>query len=315
MFLTSVAGWLLGMAAIVLVLETGVRLYRWRFAPLRLRMLYAAFLLSGEAVQAIAQIHQRVERAAVRSFHELFQLYAAASGKSVADIDERVGFSMRWRQLNTAALTLKNQLRWHVGLVPVPGQRLRTASITTVGTRSNGLDDAMVAGPSATINCKRVLVVGGSVAYGQGATSDETAIGARLREHLNRGNVGSRWEVVNRGLPGGATSFQELIVALQCDDETPDYLVSISGWNDVDQQFGSGEPNVSVLAEGYTTSLERRTSWKEPARIMARRVVLLAALRRAVTAYREWPGPHAVHGYQGTTARRESDQPDIYPLW
>lgn len=314
---TVALGILIAVLAFPVLLESGLRLYRWRRAPLRLRLFYASFLLSDEAVQAITEIRQRVERAAARSFDELFELYAAASGKSRADIEAVFGFPMPLRRLNRAKLVLRNHLRWHVGLVPIPGQRLRTATITGIGTRSTGAADSSAALASSTV--KRVMIVGGSVAYGSWATSDDATIAGRLQEHLNQPgrNRGHRWEVVNRAFPA-ATSFQELLVLLQHDHGAtpPDYVVAITGHNDVDQQFGYAEANVSPTAQGYTSSLERRTLWKEPARVMARRLVLLAALKRAVIAYREWPGPHQGHpGSRTRAVRRDSDGPDIYPLW
>jgi hypothetical protein len=253
----------MGTAVVSAVLESSLRMYRWRFAPPRLRILYALFLLNDEAVQAIAEIHQRVERAAARSFDELFELYAVASGKSKDDVEAVFGFRMPWRQLIRSRLVLRNRLQWHVGLVPIPDQPLRTTTITGAGTRSTGRIDSTAGRPTPAV-VKHVVLSGGSVPYGYGATCDDTTIAGRLQEHLNRSESrrGRRWEVINRAFPA-ATSFQELIVALQTTDlaKPPDYVVSISGCNDVGQQFSYGETNVSALAQGYTNSLERRGLW------------------------------------------------------
>lgn len=309
---------LIGGIVLLVLLESGLRLHRWRRAPMRLRILYASFLLNEEAIQGITEIHQRVERAGARSFDELFGLYAAASGRSRDDIEALFGFRMPRRRLNDSRFVLRNHLRWHIGLVPIPGQHLRTATITKQGTRSSG---ASYSGVTDGGSVKRVMVTGGSVAYGYGATSDEATIAGRLQDVLNRHDArnGWRWEVVNRGFPG-ATSFQELIVALQDEDATPapDYFVSISGWNDVDQQFGYAEPNVSPLAQGYTSSLERQTLLLQFVRAGARRLLLPAALKRWVDAYRQWPGPQAIAGHgqrHAGVVRRDNDRPDMYPLW
>lgn len=313
-------GLLIVFVGSLVLLESSLRLYRWRLAPLRLRVLYATFLLNDEAFSAVAEIHQRAERAAASSFDELFELYAAASGRPSVDIEALFGFRMSWRRLISSRLILRNHLRWHVGLVPIPRQRLRTATITDAGTRSTGAAGS-ITGRHASSTVKHVVITGGSAAYGYGATSDEATIAGRLQEQLNQRDprTGHRWEVVNRAFPG-ATSFQELIVVLQdCDMTTPPaYVVSISGWNDVDQQFGHAEANISALAQGYTASLDRRTLWKEPARAMARRLVLLSVLRRLVIAYRAWPGPHTAHGRRADgsgAVGNQIDRPDIYPLW
>lgn len=304
----------------LILLESSLRLYRWSLAPLRLRALYATFLLNDEARVAVTEIRQRVERASARSFDALFELYASASGRSLADIRTLFGFSMRWRQIVNSRLVLRNHLRWHVGLVPIPGQRLRTTTITEAGTRSTGVAGAATGAPAHS-TVKRVVITGGSAAYGYGATSDGATIAARLQEHLNRVDPRTehRWEVVNRAFPG-ATSFQELLVVLQDVDMTapPAYIVSISGWNDVDQQFSHGLANASALAQGYTASLERRTPWTGLVRATAGRLELVSVLRRLLVAYREWPGPQAVQGRRVTghgATRTEIDRPDIYPLW
>nr|MBI3612106.1 hypothetical protein [Nitrospirota bacterium] len=309
----------LGAAAGLLLLESGMRLHRLRLAPLRLRWLYASFLLNDEAVQAVMEIHQRVERAGVRSFDELFGLYASASGQSKDAIESLFGFRLPWRALLNARLVLRNHLQWHVGLVPLPNQRLRTASITASGARSTGSPAGRF---PASLPAKRVILTGGSVAYGYGATSDAATIAGRMEYYLNekdrRGT--HRWEVVNCGFPA-ATSFQELIGLLQTagPPAAGQYLVSFSGCNDVDQQFGHAQPNVSALAQGYSNALQRRGPWGQAMRALGRRLVLLAVLRRFLEGYRQWPGAGNTNEKRqaagGRSFHADVDQPDIYPLW
>jgi lysophospholipase L1-like esterase len=304
---------LIGIALSLVACESGLRMYRWRHAPLRLRLLYAAFLLSDEAVEGIAQINQRVERAGLRSFEQLFALYATASGKTPAEIEALFGFAMPWHRLNRSKLVLRNRLQWHIGLTPVPGQRLRTATIGDAGRRSTGL--AKGARVDGERGVRRVLVTGGSVAYGYGATNDRTTIPGQLEDYLNqRDPAGRTWEVINGAFPGG-NSFQELIVALQHDDATTpvDYIVSISGCNDVDQQFGFAQASVSALAHGYRTGLERTSLWRQVASSAVRRILLLAAMQRWLLAYRQWPGLQEIH--RRGSATQEIEGPDIYPLW
>ena len=305
-------------AVVSLVTESALRFYRWRFAPLRLRVLYGLFLLSPEVTQAVSEIHQRVERLAASSFTELFALYAKASGRSIDEIEELFVFRMSWGRMRRMSLVLRNHLRWHIGLVPKPGQHLRTVSITDDGFRASG-----TAPEQSSSGVKRVLLTGGSVAYGYGATSDETTVAGKMQEYLNaldpRGECS--WVVVNHAFPA-ATSFQELIGALQCVDAAavPAYIVSLSGCNDVDQQFGGAEANVSALAQGYTRGLEQRGRMAAVIRAGLRPVVLVEALSRFVTAYRQWPGPQTLGAGPSSSlppSRRpdDIDQPDIYPLW
>jgi hypothetical protein len=128
------------MLASVLLMESGLRWCRLPLAPLRLRLLYACYLLNEQATKALSELHRRVEQAGVGSFDELFDLYASASGKSKAEIENLFGLQMPWRQLLGSRLVLRYHLQWHVGLVPLPGQQLRTISITSEGTRATGSD-------------------------------------------------------------------------------------------------------------------------------------------------------------------------------
>lgn len=297
---------------LVVVLESSLRFLRWRYAPPRLRMRYALWLLPAEVVQAVAEIHQRVERAGVRSFDELFALYAIASGRTLQEVEDLFGFPAG-RLRAKRGLVLRNYLRWHVGIVPIPGQHLRTVTITSEGVRRTGAPDPGAA-PQESRAVKRVVVTGGSVAFGYGATADGNTIAGRLRHHLNRIDHRGQysWEVVNLAVPA-ATSFQELIAALQHVDagRPPDYLISVSGWNDVDQQFGHGEPNVSAFAQAYTTALEEPLL-RSAVRLLLSRVVLLSILKRLVRSYEQWPGPQSARAGADTLS---VDGPDMYPLW
>ncbi|TAJ10934.1 MAG: hypothetical protein EPO61_01240 [Nitrospirae bacterium] len=319
--MTFAWGLLIAALFLVLMLESWVRFRRLRLAPLRLRLWHACFLLSREAVEAITEIHQRVERAGGRSFDDLFELYASASGKSKAEIEALFGFQMSWWKLTTSRLVLQNILQWHMGLVPKPDQRLRTVSIASDGTRAT---DSGLACETAENGLKRVVLTGGSVAYGYGATRDAHTVASRLEYYLNSAdpNGGRRWQVVNYAFPAG-NSFQELISVLQKVDFTnqpPAYVVSLTGCNDVDQQFSSARPNISALSQGYTNALQSVGPMGLILRRSLRRHLLcVGALRRFVAAYEQWSGDHGQGGRQAGAEKGkpfdEIDNPNIYPLW
>jgi hypothetical protein len=113
-----------------------------------------------------------------------------------------------------------------------------------------------------------------------------------LEYHLNEQEPSGlrHWKVVNYAFPS-ATSFQELISILQHLDRSqfPDYVVSLTGCNDVDQQFNSSVSNVSTITQGYTNSL-RRSPAARLARLWGKRWVLVVTIKRFVRAYRRWPG-------------------------
>ena len=320
--MTLAWGLLISTLLLVLILESWVRFRRLGLAPLRLRLWHACFLLSSEAVEAITEIHQRVERAGGRSFDDLFALYAASSGKSKAEIEALFGLQMSWWKLITSRLVVKNMLQWHLGLVPVPGQRLRTVSITGDGTRAT---DSGLACETLRNGIRRVVLTGGSVAYGYGATSDANTIASRLEYYLNSADPCGvrRWQVVNWAFPA-ANSFQELISVLQKGDfakQPPAYVVSLTGCNDVDQQFFCGRPNVSALSEGYTNALQSvGTMGLALRRSLRRHLLWLGALKRFVTAYEQWSrGPGQGSRQAGAAEEKpfyeEIDNPNIYPLW
>jgi len=167
-----------------------------------------------------------------------------------------------------------------------------------------------------------VAITGGSVPYGYGAISDDATIAGRLEYYLNeldhRGT--HRWEVVNYAFPA-ATSFQELIIVLQKinPEMPPDYLISLSGCNDVDQQFGQSMLHVSALTQHYTNALQREGLLTQVLRALGQNMVLLTVVRRFARGYRQWPGPSKGKN-EGLEAvakpiHDEIDQPDIYPLW
>ena len=275
----------------ILMLEICLRWYRFPLAPLRLRRWYASCLLPGQATKTLIELHRRTEQAGLRSFEELYSLYASASGKSPAEIKAAIGLEMPWRALASSQLALRYRLKWHVGLVPDPQQQSRTITITAEGTRSNGWPPLQNNQP-----CKRVVMTGDSVAFGLGATSDYATIGGRLEYHLNKQCESDRhrWKVENYAFPA-ATSFQELICVLQCLDPSafPNYVVSLAGCNDVEQRFINSARNVSGVTQDYTDSLTR-DAWSNVARTVGKRMFLLRTVKRFVKAYRQWPGTDCI---------------------
>ncbi len=310
--------WLLPPFALVLA-ETVLRFRRFRFAPLRLRLLYATFLLNGEAVDAIHEIEQRVERSGLGSFRELFGLYAAAASRPIEEIEDRFGFGMSWRHLRAMRLVLRQRLEWHLGLVPAPAQRLRTITIGADGARENG---TLILSPADRPQ-KRILLTGGSTAFGLFACSDSATIAARLEYHLNtRDHEGSASWIVQNYAFNGATSLQELLVLLQRVPKGSrlNYVVSVSGYNDVEQQFACAEPGVSAQSQAYTDYLQGTSRLLLLVNAWLKRTYLALVLRRFIAAYRTYPAIDAIQraGASGVAARTLQDDgadPDIYPLY
>lgn len=116
-----------------------------------------------------------------------------------------------------------------LGFHPSPNQNLNNIQTNNEGFRT----------PSRTYkkprNVKRVLILGGSAAFGVHATSNENTISYQLEKKLNKDSKDSdrRWEVINLSSPG-FISFQELIIMTKTGLlYDPDYVISFSGFNDI----------------------------------------------------------------------------------
>lgn len=96
---------------------------------------------------------------------------------------------------------------------------------------------AYVDKPERTI---RIFVTGGSVAHGLGTTSQDQTFSSVLERILNEEAAktgGSRYEVVNTGFPGWATTHEKILVQQCLVDLQPDVVLMFSGSNDVIWSF------------------------------------------------------------------------------
>jgi len=116
-----------------------------------------------------------------------------------------------------------------LGFLPTPNQHFGHLIINDLGFRGKRWSLNKPTG------VKRVLLLGGSVAYGRTATSNENTIAEELERKLNENFQSSsikRWQVFNLSIPD-FISFQELItlikIGLRFD---PDIVISFSGLND-----------------------------------------------------------------------------------
>lgn len=78
----------------------------------------------------------------------------------------------------------------------------------------------------------RVLLLGGSVAWGTGASGDDATIAAGLQHELAARWEPARVEVINAGYLGYTTFQEALFYQLLADDLRPDAVVALDGFND-----------------------------------------------------------------------------------
>lgn len=92
--------------------------------------------------------------------------------------------------------------------------------------------------PSKT---KRIIVVGGSAAWGHGATSNSRFFSKRLEHKLNASkkcDVSQKFEVINLAQNGSASYQNAIVLNLWGHRLEPDLIISFSGHNDITRMPG-----------------------------------------------------------------------------
>lgn len=294
--------YLIAFVLTVMVLEAASRYFSMQHSPVHVRVVYSMFLLSRPKQIEYQVLNQRVHRSGFSTETELFQHYAKISGRStevIAEMNGRDGVGSIFKRSYSSGMhgVIEEQQKMHLGRVPKPNQRLNTLSIDESGRRRTGYD--LLTPPKA--GQKVCLVIGGSTAFGLGATSDENTIPGRLGHYLSHA-LGEEVVVVNAAYMG-FTSYQELLALMQCETK-PDMVVAISGWNDIDQRVTS-DSKVSSLA----TSCDHASNMGNIRRLISDLVArsqLFRLIRRFVSAYRSYGSidseTHHRHG-------------EIYPMY
>lgn len=116
-----------------------------------------------------------------------------------------------------------------VGFAPRPGP-LASGSINSMQFRYGR--EIEVPKPA---HVYRIFLVGGSVAYGAGATSDETTVGGYLEKYLNEqaDQFGRRFEVITAATGAWTSTHERILVENRLVELEPDLVISLSGHNDV----------------------------------------------------------------------------------
>lgn len=125
-----------------------------------------------------------------------------------------------------------------IGFLPRPNQNHVHLTTNSLGFRGPERDY------SKPIGVKRIILLGGSVAYGRTATCDENTIAANLELLMNKRDTnGTKWEVINLAAPA-LNSYQELLILQNYGIKyEPDIVISLSGYNDVHNYLHSSEVN------------------------------------------------------------------------
>ena len=148
-----------------------------------------------------------------------------------------------------------NQPTPFVGTAPRPGKH-QNATINAWQMRSQS--DVAIPKPSGVY---RIFLTGGSTAYGSGAPSQDTTVGALLEAKLNVLNAGGagakrRFEVFAFANPAWSTTQERIAIENYLSELEPDLIVSLSGNNDV--FWGDAGRNVlwySTFSDDYFNSV------------------------------------------------------------
>ncbi len=105
-----------------------------------------------------------------------------------------------------------------------------------------------------TSNVHRIIILGGSLAMGMGASKNEKTIAAILEKKLNKKN-NKKYEVLNAAC-GGYCSWHSVIkLSMELIRLKPDTVIEISGWNDMMHSSWGNKKNGDWI-ENHDRSIE-----------------------------------------------------------
>lgn len=139
----------------------------------------------------------------------------------------------------------------------MPGQKENEFSINSSGFRGKEINKGAKAR-------KRIILIGGSSAFGQGLKNDEETCACQLEKILNV-------EVINAGVIGYCSGQELTYLFTELVDLKPDLVIALNGWNDYSQigcpkkhQFigcngqNQIEPKLELLSQLTNASFAKR---------------------------------------------------------
>lgn len=127
-----------------------------------------------------------------------------------------------------------------------PGIARERVQTNELGLREGPID------PLPAPGVVRILMIGGSVAWGYTANSNEDTIASYVEEELTRratrvaGLRGQRFEVLNAGIPGYVAWQETLSYVLYLRHLAPAWVVALDGFNDVTAAIETGNAGVPM---------------------------------------------------------------------
>ncbi|MEZ6188061.1 MAG: GDSL-type esterase/lipase family protein [Planctomycetota bacterium] len=184
--------------------------------------LVALVLLCSEGVARISEWRRASRRAARSETH--YDTGVVTRGGAPVTLEP-----------GTVQLVLDPELTFR----PLPGHEAPGISINADGFRGP---------PLASEPGYRILLTGGSTAFGWGASADAECVAPHLARLLSEG-WGTPVEVVNAGVPSYRLADELALVALRGLDYEPDLVVSLSGYNDLYEAFGLASGGSQIFTQ------------------------------------------------------------------
>ena len=107
-----------------------------------------------------------------------------------------------------------------------PDQHFSTVNINSEGFRGDEFF------PQKDNSTYRVFLIGGSTAFGSGATSDDTTIPGSLQKQFEEINPELNVEIINAGVPAANSNTENKLIFDKIIGYDPDLLIFYDGWND-----------------------------------------------------------------------------------
>ena len=107
-----------------------------------------------------------------------------------------------------------------------PDQHFSTVNINSEGFRGDEFF------PQKDNSTYRVFLIGGSTAFGSGATSDDTTIPGSLQKQFEEINPELNVEIINAGVPAANSNTENKLIFDKIIGYEPDLLIFYDGWND-----------------------------------------------------------------------------------
>jgi len=126
-----------------------------------------------------------------------------------------------------------NDLQFH-------NKELHTQIVANQHFQSVNINSQGFRGPEFTAekpdNTFRIFFLGGSTAFGSGASSDENTIPGSLQRKFETSELPLTVEVINAGIPGVTSLTETWLIKNKLVDLEPDLFIVYDGWNDVSKR-------------------------------------------------------------------------------